>query len=164
MDLAVFDVDGVLADVEHRRHHVSGRRRDWAGFFAAAGDDPLLAPGAALVQQARADGLLVVYLSGRPEHLRAVTTSWLARHDLPDGELVLRPERDRSPAVAFKLARLREVATAFTIDLLVDDDEQVVRAVGEHDPPLVRRVVLADWQTGGARRTLRRAQEVDGRT
>ena len=42
MDLAVFDVDGVLADVEHRRHHVSGARRDWDAFFDACGEDPLI--------------------------------------------------------------------------------------------------------------------------
>lgn len=85
MDLAVFDVDGVLADVSHRRHHLRGGRRDWAAFFAAAAGDGVLAPGLAMVQRAA-------------------------------------------------------------------------------EPPLVARVVLADWQPGGARRVLRRAQQVDGRT
>ena len=62
MKIAVFDIDGVLADVEHRRHHISGRPRDWPAFFAAAGDDPVLAPGVAMVHRAQADGKLVVYL------------------------------------------------------------------------------------------------------
>gem|GEM_PF-6895909 len=71
---------------------------------------------------------------------------------------------DHSPAACVKLARLREIATWFPIALLVDDDEQVVSAVRFHDPPLVERVVLADWQQEGSRRTLRGAQQVDGRT
>ena len=163
MDLAVFDVDGVLADVEHRRHHLSGGRRDWAAFFAAASDDALLAQGAALVHREQAAGRLVVYLSGRPERLRAATLTWLRDNGLPPADLVLRPDADHSPAVTFKLDRLREMASAFTIALLVDDDTQVVDAVRRHDPPLVDTTVLADWQPAGARRALRRGQR-DGRT
>ena len=34
--LAVFDLDGTLADVRHRLHHIEGRRRDWDAFFSAA--------------------------------------------------------------------------------------------------------------------------------
>ncbi len=162
--LAVFDIDGVLADVGHRRHHVQGGRRDWDAFFAAAADDPPLAPGIERAQQAQQDGRVVVYLSGRPERLRDVTTRWLAQHGLPAGELVLRPDDDRSPAVRLKVARLRDIAAAFTIALFVDDDEIVVRAVRDHRPALVGEVLLADWQPAGARRTLRRAQERDGRT
>ncbi len=163
MDLAVFDVDGVLADVEHRRHHVSGPRRDWAAFFAAAGDDALLARGAALVRHEQDAGRLVVYLSGRPERLRAMTLNWLHDNGLPPADLVLRPDADHSPAVTFKLDRLREMASAFTIALLVDDDTQVVDAVRRQNPPLVTTVVLADWQPTGARRALRRGQR-EGRT
>jgi hypothetical protein len=43
--LAVFDIDGVLADVRHRLHLVEGRPKDWDGFFAAAADDPPLTRG-----------------------------------------------------------------------------------------------------------------------
>lgn len=164
MQLAVFDVDGVLADVSHRRGHISGGRRDWTAFFAAAADDTVLSPGVAMVLQAQGDGLLVVYLSGRPERLRATTLTWLHDNGLPAADLVLRADADHSPAVAFKVARLREIASGFIIALLVDDDEQVVTAVREYDPPLVASVVLADWQPAGARHTLRRAQQDDGRT
>lgn len=164
MDLAVFDIDGVLADVTHRLAHVTGGHRDWPAFFAAAAADPALLPGIAMVHQAQDAGRLVVYLSGRPEHLRATTLEWLRDNGLPPAELVLRPDGDHSPAVSFKLARLREIATTFVIALLVDDDEQVVTAVRRHDPPLVGSVVLADWQPAGARRTLGRAQQADGRS
>ena len=32
--LAVFDIDGVLADVRHRLRHVEGPRKQWDAFFA----------------------------------------------------------------------------------------------------------------------------------
>ena len=43
--LAVFDVDGVLADVGHRLRHLEGGRKDWGAFFAAAEKDPPLPVG-----------------------------------------------------------------------------------------------------------------------
>ena len=95
---AVIDIDGVVADVRHRLSHVTGRPKDWGAFFEAAGDDPLLPEGESTVRSL-AEVYDIVYLSGRPEWLRAVTERWLARHDLPEGPLLLRPLR-RLPAVA----------------------------------------------------------------
>ena len=46
--LAVFDIDGVLADVRHRLRHVEQRPKDWDAFFAAEPDDPTLVAGIAM--------------------------------------------------------------------------------------------------------------------
>ena len=73
--LAVFDVDGVVADVRHRVHHV--RRHNWRRFFAEADADPLLAEGAALVADL-GTAHEIVWLTGRPAWLRAVTEDWFA--------------------------------------------------------------------------------------
>jgi hypothetical protein len=162
---AVFDVDGVLADVAHRRHHLA--RHNWHAFFAAAADDPPLATGVTMARQCADAGLTLVYLSGRPERLRPVTTDWLHRYDLPDGELLLRPDADRSPATRLKLRLLRVLAARGNIVTFVDDDSWVVDAVRAARPPLVTgRMFLADWQPGDAdgRRVLRRAQQAEGRT
>ena len=63
--LAVFDIDGVVADVRHRLHHLE-RHRSWHAFFAAAADDPLLPEGARLVADlaARARDRVVVRSAG----------------------------------------------------------------------------------------------------
>ena len=76
--LAVFDIDGVVADVRHRLHHLDWPV-SWRGFFAAAGRDPLLPEGASLVADL-AGQHDIVWLTGRPEWLRDVTADWLARH------------------------------------------------------------------------------------
>lgn len=70
--LAFVDLDGVLADVRHRLHHLTGRRKDWDAFFAAAPHDPLHPEGQAIVEQLRRDHE-VVCLTGRPERCRADT-------------------------------------------------------------------------------------------
>ncbi len=74
--IAVLDIDGVLADVRHRLHHLERRPKDWAAFFAAAPRDPLLPEGAAVAAQLAPDHD-VVYLTGRPERCRRDTLAWL---------------------------------------------------------------------------------------
>ncbi|UER54433.1 hypothetical protein HJG43_07665 [Kineosporiaceae bacterium SCSIO 59966] len=158
----VLDLDGVLADTRHRMHYLTGRRKDWDGFFAAAVDDPVHPEGLAVAREALARGSTVVYLSGRPEHLRRDTVDWLRSVDAPDGELLLRPEGDRRPARLVKVEALRRLADRYRLDVLVDDDPDVVDAVRSARPPLVAQVLLADWQPRQA--TLHEAQEEDGRT
>lgn len=153
--LAVFDIDGVVADVRHRLHHLH-RRRSWLRFFDAAGEDTLLPEGAALAADL-ADQHELVWLTGRPEWLRALTAQWLRTHGLPGRELHMRPDGDYRPARLYKLDVLDRLAPR-GVAAFVDDDDEVVRAALEHGYP----AVLADWVP--RERVLRRAQERDGRT
>lgn len=155
--LAVFDIDGVVADVRHRLHHVARRPKDWHAFFTAIPDDPPLAEGVTLAREL-ADRHDLLYLTGRPEWTRADTEDWLVRHGLPDGPLVMRPSDDRRPARVAKPALLRRVTAGRSVALVVDDDPDVVAALAEHGWP----VRLADWMPRAA--TLREVQERLGRT
>lgn len=152
--LAVFDIDGVVADVRHRLHHLE--HHDWDSFFDAAGADPLLVEGARLAADLASEHD-VVWLTGRPERLRSVTTSWLSVHGLPGDELHMRPWGDVRPARRYKLSVLTELAPR-GVAALIDDDDQVVRDAVRAGFP----AVLADWVP--RQRVLRRAQERDGRT
>ena len=152
--LAVIDIDGVVADVRHRLHHV--HRHQWQRFFAAADADPLLTQGAALVADL-AHQHEIVWLSGRPEWLRPVTVNWLAQHGLPGEEVHLRPDGDYRPARVFKLDVLGALAPR-GIAALVDDDGEVIDAAVAAGYP----AVLADWMPKDAE--LRDAQERLGRT
>lgn len=155
--LAVIDVDGVVADVRHRLHHVKSRPKDWAAFFAAAPDDPLLPTGLETVREL-AEKHVIVYLSGRPEHCRQDTLAWFEKHRLPPGELFLRPRGDFRPSRVMKVEMLAELQKVAPIGVLVDDDVMVVEAVREAG----YHVLHADWME--ERAALLEAQEVDGET
>ncbi|MCW2715381.1 MAG: nucleotidase [Frankiales bacterium] len=155
--VAVFDIDGVLADVRHRVHHVEGRRRDWTAFFAAAPYDTPLAEGVALAVES-AKECDVLYVTGRPEQCRTATLQWFERHGLPPGELCMRSARDRRPARVAKPEMLARALRGRIVALVVDDDEQVCRAYEQAG----FRVLRATWM--GASPALERAQEQDGRT
>lgn len=159
--LVIVDVDGVLADVSHRQHHLEAPRRDWSAFFAAAADDSLITAGAQAVLDAAARGQTVAYLTGRPERLRSVTESWLSGHGLPvDSELlVMRPDRDRRPARLFKVGAVRLLAATHPIHAVWDDDPQVVDAVRSAGFP----AELVAWATPRAG-AVTEAQETFGIT
>jgi hypothetical protein len=155
--LAVFDVDGVLADVRHRLRHVESRPKDWEAFFAAARDDPPLSEGVLLAQQSAKD-CEVVYVTGRPERCRTDTVAWFTRHGLPEGRLSMRSDRDRRPARLAKPQLLRSLARGRVIAVVVDDDLQVCAAYEAAG----WRVIRADWM--GRAPALEQAQEDEGRT
>ena len=140
--LAVFDIDGVLADVRHRLHHVEGRPKDWDRFFAAAADDPPLETGVQLAR-ASAQDCDVVYLTGRPERCRADTLAWLDRHGVPAGPLSMRRGRDFRPSRVAKLELLRRLAKGRTVAVAVDDDPLVCDAYERAGYPVLR----ATWMT-----------------
>lgn len=155
--LAVFDLDGTLADTAHRQRFLRRRPRDWNAFFAAAPADPPLAEGVALALRSAAE-CEIVYLTGRPERCREDTLAWLDLHGLPEGKLWMRPDGDRRPARHTKLELLRRIAGGREVRHLVDDDELVCDACEQAGFPVVR----ARWAAASA--DLRDAQEREGRT
>jgi phosphoglycolate phosphatase-like HAD superfamily hydrolase len=157
LPLAVFDIDGVLADVRHRLHHIAKRPKDWDAFFSAAAEDPLLLEGYDLATKLSAthDPL---YLTGRPERNRTLTGAWLVRHGLPRGRLLMRLDRDHRPARTFKCETLRKVRAQRDIGIVIDDDPDVIDALRLEQLP----VQLATWLPHSS--ALSVAQEREGRT
>uniref|UniRef100_A0AAU2UY21 Polynucleotide kinase PNKP phosphatase domain-containing protein n=1 Tax=Streptomyces sp. NBC_00003 TaxID=2903608 RepID=A0AAU2UY21_9ACTN len=155
--LAVFDLDGTLADSSHRQRFLDRKPRDWDAFFAAAPADPPLAEGVALCREAAGE-CEVVYLTGRPERCRKDTLAWLAEQGLPAGALHMRRNDDRRPARVTKLQILRGLGRSREIRMLVDDDELVCDAAEQAG----FRVVRARWTA--ASEALKDAQEREGRT
>jgi hypothetical protein len=155
--LAVFDIDGVLADVSHRVHFLERRRQDWGGFFRAAVDDAVLPEGAALVHEAAKD-CEIAYLTGRPEVCRQDTLEWLHAQGFPDGELVMRSNRDHRPARKAKPPLLAQLAEGRVVAVVVDDDLEVCDAYEEAGWTVLRAL----WASRSL--ALERAQEEDGRT
>ena len=153
--LAVFDIDGVLADVSHRLHFLDVHR--WEKFFAAAHADPLLDEGAERLEEAL-DLYDVVYLTGRPERNRRLTERWLASFGLPTGPLFMRSDDDLRPARYVKREVVRRLSQDREVAMILDDDPAVVRVLADDGWP----VELATWLPHSS--TLQDAQENQGRT
>lgn len=122
----VVDIDGVVADAEHRQHLLDGHPRLWNDFFDAAGADELIDEMAAVVRLLREE-LVVVLLTARPIRIRELTTAWLAQHGLRWDLLVMRPDHDFTTSPAFKRTELRRLLEAgWQVQLAFDDDPRNV--------------------------------------
>jgi len=169
--IAVLDIDGVIADVRHRLHHLARKPKDWDGFFSHMVDDPLLPEGLALAESFAADGHDIVYVTGRPVEYRDLTLSWLRAHALPTGDLIMRSRGDRRPGAVFKTEVVRELQQTGEVVAIVDDDPAVVAALRSHALP-VRQVTWFGLPDHGAdpaadeaaHQLLIDAQEEDGAT
>ena len=73
----IFDVDGTLANCEHRVHWVRSRPANWPAFAAAQHLDTVNTDIVWLLRSLHAAGARILIASGRGEESRAVTESWL---------------------------------------------------------------------------------------
>ena len=152
MAVTVFDIDGVLADVRHRLHHLQTRPKDWKGFFAAAPADPVLEPGRQAILEAYESGSTIVYVTGRPGWCRKDTVAWLQRFGMPEGDLHYKAD------VISKLAREQDVIA------VIDDDEKVVDHLRDLGLPVLHATWMQDEPGQRQLDLLEQAQEEEGRT
>jgi phosphoglycolate phosphatase-like HAD superfamily hydrolase len=126
---AVFDVDGVLADLDHRRDLLfSGPngRKNWKAFFAAAGDDAIFEEVARLTTLLD-PSLAVVVLTARPTSIQDVTAEWLDRHGVRWDLLVMRAEGDHRPSDDAKQLAVQDLRDhGFDLHIAFDDDRRNV--------------------------------------
>ena len=135
----VFDVDGVLADADHRQEILfsGGRRKNWKAFFAAAGDDAVIEELGRLTELVDRD-LVVVLLTARPTSIRDVTVEWLGRHGIRWDLLVMRPEGDYRSSPDAKRMAVHELRSAgFDLRLAVDDDRRNVDMFHDEGIPCI---------------------------
>jgi len=79
--LYIFDLDGTLALIEHRRHFVEGTSKNWPAFFAACVDDKPNVPVIHTFKALRKSAEVWIW-SGRSDEVRDQTLTWLYKHGL----------------------------------------------------------------------------------
>ena len=127
MQCVIFDIDGTLADLSHRRHHVANKPKNWAAFNAGICADK---PHVNIITLAKhmADKWPVILCSGREAVFRDVTTQWLAKHGVPYKALYMRPEKDYRDDGTVKGELLDAIlADGWEPWLVVDDRNRVVK-------------------------------------
>ena len=149
--VAIIDIDVTLADSAHRAHFIENEPPDWTSFLQpaqVAGDGVVPHAKAALVKLAER-GFRFVFLTGRNESLRAVTTQWLvesfgslvghfhphyfAHERFSDNRaeyilnhpLVMRPLTNDEKPTVYKERELLKLYVRFAPDVLLafDDDK-----------------------------------------
>ena len=132
MKTFVFDIDGTIADCNHRRHHVDGSGPvDWNAFRAETVNDTPNQHVCDMAIQHVANGDNVIFVTARNNSEREVTMSqireWIG---IENPILFMRPDGDYRPDEIFKrdiLEFLRqEDALGQDPDVVYDDRNKVV--------------------------------------
>lgn len=139
--LYIFDLDGTLALIEHRRHYVSDGRRDWPAFYKACVDDVPNEPVIRVMEYLRRFADVWIF-SGRSDEVAAQTIDWLAKHtsfmrwDLLHGYvLTMREAGDYTPD--------DELKKQWLDNMLVEDRQRLAAVFDDRD-----RVVKM-WRDAG---------------
>ncbi len=78
MKAVIVDIDGTISDVEHRRHHLLAKPKNWKAFNTAMHFDIPRSDVVELVKILPGDDNRIVLCKGREEVYRTGTEDWLA--------------------------------------------------------------------------------------
>jgi len=143
--LVVFDLDGTIADITHRVHHVRGGNKNWDAFFAGCVDDTPNWPVVQSLKAHLAAGHRVEIWSARSDVVRRETKEWLAAEAGINPALLthMRAAGDNTADVALKRYWLSQ--SADRPDLIYDDRQRVVDMWREEGIPCFQ--VAANWES-----------------
>lgn len=127
--IVIFDIDGTLADVQHRLHHVLHAEkgdRNWHGFNEEMVNDTTLEATCAILRMFWYGGKHEVRVcTGRNESFKAYTEQWLFWNDLQYHSLHMRPAKDMRADTAVKSEMVSDVDALRVIGIF-EDRQQVV--------------------------------------
>ena len=124
-ELVIFDIDGTLADISERVHHVRKKPKNWNAFNAGMAQDKAIHSMVRLCNILHAAGLYIILCSGRNERNRPETVEWLEKQGVPYHQLLLRKDEDfRSDAVVKR--EILQTLDKSKILFVVEDRSRVV--------------------------------------
>jgi hypothetical protein len=153
--LYIFDLDGTLANCDHRKHLV-GAKDDpnrWEAFTNACVMDPPYSHICTLLNHLIAAEADIWIFTSRNETVRDLTEYWLETHtylrfkfaaNITHDQMLMRPEGDHTPSAKLK---------GQWVDAISPVDRERIVCVFEDDPRLVRmwrEKGIACFHVGGA--------------
>lgn len=125
--IVLCDIDGTLANIEHRKNFVQQEPKDWHGFFGAMADDEVRMEVLRQVEGYFFAGHEVFFVSGRPDNYRAQTEAWLReRCCWPAPTVFMRRAGDHRPDTVVKQQMLQTYFPDKSWITCVFDDRKIV--------------------------------------
>lgn len=156
INLYIFDIDGVVADITHRLHYM--KEKNYEKFYSdeEIAKDEKIAAGINLVNKLfKSADSFVVFMTGRPESTYSATRKWLYENEVKHCQAVFfRANGDYRPSPIVKvektkqvIAKVKELLDTASKDgvmdeselgniYFIDDDPKNVQAVEEKYPDI----------------------------
>lgn len=125
------DIDGTVANAEHRIHFVKGTgKKDWKKFFEELKNDTPITEIVYVINLLYGQGNRIIMCSGRPEDHREATEQWLANVPVYHDALYMRPAGDYRSDDIVKIELLQKIrADGYDPVIAFDDRQRVVDAL-----------------------------------
>ena len=128
--IIVFDIDGTLANVEHRRPFIATRPKNWPAWNAGIPNDTPHDEIVFLAKTFHERGHTVLLCSGRSDDLAKVTIEQMANFGVTYKGLYMRETGDHRPDSKVKVELLNRIRNDYGEPYLwFDDRQQVVDAI-----------------------------------
>ena len=100
MDSIIIDLDGTLADCNHRLHFIEQPKKDWKSFFNHCNEDSVIEPVRELINMLKTKYMIII-LTARPDISKEATVKWLDDNNIEYDALFMRGKNDyrKSPVV-----------------------------------------------------------------
>lgn len=129
----IVDLDGTLANCEHRRHFVTGEKKDWKSFYERMGEDTVNEWCEFIIDKCCYNeyGFIeksILLVSGRPEEYRDLTLDWLNKNALApfNINIYMRKTGDYRDDVIIKEEIYREhIEPNYNVLFAIDDRAKV---------------------------------------
>lgn len=129
--LIIFDIDGTLANIDHRVKYVKSKPKNWDAFDAGIPNDKVNPHVAEVFFSLRDANHDIVFATGRSERSRDATVAWLKKNGfwLISSHLYMRKDGDYRGDDIVKKEILDQITSAWgrKPDMVFDDRPRVVR-------------------------------------
>ena len=100
-NIILCDIDGTVANNDHRQHFLEGKK-DWDGFFDALDKDGPIYPIINKIVKEQQYGKDIIFLTGRPERYRNTTHTWLKEYFNFEIKMLMRKDNDQRDKLIIK--------------------------------------------------------------
>lgn len=132
----ICDIDGTIANDEHRQHYLQNTPRDWTGYFNAMNDDKPISYTIRLLSILGEGDDQIILATGRPETHREITHDWMELHKVGYDLMLMRKEHDFRPDYIIKKEMLEYLrAHDYEPWLAIEDRPEVVTMWRDNNIP-----------------------------
>ena len=139
----IFDVDGTLVNVDSILYHLTTEPKNFNAFHRDSINMPPHDHVVDMLNQAKDAGHAIVVVTARKERWRALTSFWLAMHEIHSDALFMRPDSDGRPDRQVKLDIYRHISQCWDVVHAVDDNPTVIRLWEKLNIPVTK---IGSWE------------------
>lgn len=125
-NIVICDIDGTVANNDHRQHLLQGFKT-WDKFFAHLSEDLPISEVIEFVINLHDEGKDVVFVTGRPARYEKATRKWLEKYFDFEIKLIMRQDKDKRNKIDVKKEIFLENFKSEDIFLVIDNDRDLIK-------------------------------------